>query len=104
MREAYSRAYDGIEVGYFSTDMLVQEIVLIENKDVQALSATHEVQLVNYLTATGIEVGLLLNFVAQSLQFKRKTRNYRSGQLAEEMSPSMKGNPVNPVNPVEKRW
>ena len=36
----------------------------------------HEVQLANYLTATGIEVGLLLNFGSASLEVKRKTRTY----------------------------
>ncbi len=50
---------------------------MVENKSVQVLVAGHEVQLVNYLTATGIEVGLLLNFGSASLEFKRKTRIYR---------------------------
>jgi GxxExxY protein len=69
--------YDGIKVGVFEADMLVQDLVLIENKAVQAIAVAHEVQLVNYLTATGIEVGLLLNFGAKQLEFKRKTRTYR---------------------------
>jgi len=41
--------------------MIVQGAILIENKAVQALAPAHEVQLVNYLTAAGIEIGLLLN-------------------------------------------
>lgn len=69
--------YDGVVVGNFVTDMLVQECVLIENKAVQALAAAHEVKLVNYLTATGIDIGLLLNFGAHKLEFKRKHRIYR---------------------------
>ncbi|HTP95119.1 MAG TPA: GxxExxY protein [Burkholderiales bacterium] len=69
--------YDGAAVGDFIADMVVEGVVLIENKAVQALSATHEVQLVNYLTATGIEIGLLLNFGAERLEFRRKTRTYR---------------------------
>ena len=72
--------YDGIVVGDFFADMLVQDIVTIENKAVQNLSLAHEVQLVNYLTATGIEIGLLLNFGTESLQFKRKSRLYRPKQ------------------------
>lgn len=68
--------YDGIVVGDFFADILVADSVLIENKAVQALTRIHEVQLVNYLTATGIEIGLLLNFGASSLQFKRKHRTY----------------------------
>jgi len=69
--------YDGIVVGDFVVDMLVSGAVLVENKAVQSLVQGHEVQLVNYLTATGIEIGLLLNFGASSLQIKRKHRTYR---------------------------
>jgi GxxExxY protein len=72
--------YDGVSVGEFCADMLVQSCVLIENKAVRAITLSHEVQLVNYLTATGIEVGLLLNFGVDRLQFKRKTRTYRPRQ------------------------
>jgi GxxExxY protein len=69
--------YDGVVVGDFSADMLVEEMVMIENKAVQAINAAHEVQLVNYLTATGVEIGLLINFGGQKLEFKRKHRTYR---------------------------
>ena len=69
--------YDGVVVGEFVIDVLVEGSVIIENKAVQALAPVHEVQLVNYLTATGIEIGLLLNFGAQRLEYKRKTRTYR---------------------------
>ncbi|MGH8241558.1 MAG: GxxExxY protein, partial [Steroidobacteraceae bacterium] len=69
--------YDGALVGDFFADMMIQNSVLIENKAVQALNKAHEVQLVNYLVATQIETGLLLNFGTQRLQFKRKSRVYR---------------------------
>jgi GxxExxY protein len=69
--------YDGALVGDFFADMMIQDSVLIENKAVQALNKAHEVQLVNYLVATQVETGLLLNFGAQRLQFKRKSRVYR---------------------------
>ena len=69
--------YDGIPVGEFYADMLVEDCVLIENKAMQTLVIGHEMQLINYLAATGIEVGLLLNFGAPSLQIKRKSRVYR---------------------------
>ncbi len=68
--------YDGVIVGLFVADMVVEECVLIENKAVQVLAAVHEVQVVNYLTATGIDIGLLLNFGASKLEFKRKHRIY----------------------------
>lgn len=69
--------YEVIVVGNFSADMCVEDVVLIENKAVQFLAIAHEVQLVNYLTATGIDVGLLLNFGAARLDFKRKHRSFQ---------------------------
>lgn len=72
--------YDGENVGDFSADMLVGDVVLVENKSAQALHPKNEAQLVNYLTATGIEIGLLLNFGAERLEFKRKHRTYRPRQ------------------------
>lgn len=68
--------YDQIVVGVFAADMLVEDVVIVENKAVQSLVTAHEVQLVNYLTATGVDVGLLLNFGGQKLEFKRKHRVY----------------------------
>lgn len=69
--------YDGVPVGYFLADLLVEKSVMLELKANQTLVPANEVQLVNYLTATGIEIGLLLNFGAERLEFKRKTRTYR---------------------------
>jgi GxxExxY protein len=66
--------YDGVLVGKFEIDMLVEEKVLIELKAILCLVSAHEVQLVNYLTATGIDIGLLLNFGAARLEFKRRVR------------------------------
>ena len=70
-------SYDAVVVGDFSVDMLVQNLILVENKAVQSLIPAHEVQLVNYLMATGIEVGLLLNFGSGRLEFRRKVRTYQ---------------------------
>ena len=72
--------YDGIVVGDFAADMLVEGTVMVENKAVTTLAIAHEVQLVNYLTATGLEIGLLLNFGVEKLEFKRKHRTYRPKQ------------------------
>jgi len=68
--------YKGHSVGDFVADLLVEKKVLVELKASQALHDRHGIQLVNYLTATGIDDGLLLNFGADSLQFKRKRRTY----------------------------
>ena len=75
--------YEGIVVGDFIVDILVETRVMVELKSNLTLSIAHEVQLVNYLTATGIEVGLLFNFGASSLEFKRKIRTYRPKQARD---------------------
>ena len=69
--------YDGTLVGDFYADIIVENRLIIELKAVNALHMAHEVQLVNYLTATGIDDGLLINFGSETLQFKRKFRIYR---------------------------
>lgn len=66
--------YEGIEVGSYFADVFIQGQRIVEIKAVEKLAVAHEVQLVNYLTATGIDVGLLLNFGGKSLQYKRKAR------------------------------
>lgn len=69
--------YDTAVVGNFIADMLIAGTVIVEIKAIRVLAQIHELQLVNYLTATGIEIGLLLNFAAASLQVRRKHRTYR---------------------------
>ena len=58
-------------MGHYYADVVVDEKVIIEIKAVESLTAAHECQLVNYLKATEIEVGLLLNF-GKKAEFKRK--------------------------------
>jgi len=77
--------YDGHVVGDFIADMIIDGRLVIETKSVEALAPAHSVQLVNYLTATKIDDGLLLNFGARSLQFKSKVRDY--DKSPREMSP-----------------
>ena len=69
--------YDGIVVGEYRTDIIVEGRLILELKATQDLSIANEVQLVNYLTSTGINDGLLINFGSDKLQFKRKYRIYR---------------------------
>ena len=66
--------YDGQIVGAFTADLLVSDSVIVELKASQSLAKAYEVQLVNYLTATGFDEGLLLNFGAERLEFKKKFR------------------------------
>ncbi len=75
-QEPINVSYDGQVVGEYFADLWVDERVVIELKAAQSLVKQHEVQLVNYLTATGIDCGLLLNF-GPSVQVKRKFREYK---------------------------
>jgi len=70
--------YDGQIVGAFTADLFVSDSVIVELKASQSLAKAYEVQLVNYLTATGFDEGLLLNFGAERLEFKKKFRLPRS--------------------------
>ena len=75
--------YEGIPVGDFVADMVVEDRIILELKATQSLVQAHEVQVVNYLTATGLEIGLLLNFGSDRLEFKRKTRTYRPRSIQD---------------------
>jgi GxxExxY protein len=68
--------YDGQRVGHFTPDLWIRDELIIEVKSVQTLSKAHEVQLVNYLAATRIDNGLLINF-APSVEIKRKFREFK---------------------------
>ena len=63
--------YKGQVIGSYFADLLVDGSVICEIKAIRALASEHEAQLLHYLKATGIKVGLLLNFGSRSLQVKR---------------------------------
>ncbi len=63
--------YEEQQVGEYYADLIVEECVIVELKAAEALCEEHEFQLINYLKATEIEVGLLLNF-GKKPQLKRK--------------------------------
>ena len=67
--------YDGEVVGDFIADILVNDTVILELKSVRKLVEAHEVQLVNYLVATGKPVGLLINFGETKVAVKRKVKD-----------------------------
>ena len=75
--------YDDVLVGEFEADFLVLNELIVELKAIQALAPVNEVQTVNYLTATKIDVGLLLNFGAERLEFKKKFRQARPKPLQD---------------------
>jgi len=66
--------FRGQVVGDFYADLLVERCVLVELKAVKALVPEHQAQVINYLKATGIEVGLLVNFGTPKIEFKRLHR------------------------------
>jgi GxxExxY protein len=63
--------YDNLKVGFYIADIIVNNCVIVEIKAAETLCEEHEAQLTNYLKATDIEVGLLLNF-GKKIEFKRK--------------------------------
>ena len=67
--------FRGQSVGDFFADLLVENKVIVELKAVKAITPEHQAQAINYLNATGIEVGLLINFGNQKLEYKRFTRS-----------------------------
>ena len=71
--------YDEIIIGDYFADIIVEDVVIIELKAIETIAPEHEVQLVNYLKATNIEVGLLLNFGPKP-QYKRRilTEEYKN--------------------------
>ena len=70
--------FRGKNVGIFYADLLVENKVLIELKAVKAILPEHQAQIINYLNATGIQVGLLINFGNPKLEFKRFTRSKKN--------------------------
>jgi GxxExxY protein len=72
-------AYKGLEVGHYIADMVVEDVIIIELKALsKGLAQEHYAQLINYLVATGMQVGLLLNFGRPSLEYKRFARTKKS--------------------------
>ena len=74
--------YDGEIVGEFVADIVVEDTIILELKSVRRLVKAHEMQLVNYLVATGKPVGLLLNFGEIKVEVKRKLRDLNQGYTA----------------------
>jgi len=63
--------FRGYDVGIFYADIMVENCLIIELKAVKALVPEHNAQVLNYLKATGIEAGLLVNFGTSKLEYRR---------------------------------
>lgn len=68
--------YEGQQVGIYFPDLWIERQLIVEIKAAVGLAPEHEMQLVHYLAATGIDHGLLINF-GPKVQVKRKFREYR---------------------------
>ena len=72
--------YGGYQVGVYFPDLWIEEQLIIEIKAAVTLAPEHEMKLIHYLTATGIDNGLLINF-GDTVQIKRKFREYKPKRL-----------------------
>jgi len=70
-QQAIAVRYEGVVVGEYLADLLVEESVVVEIKAVKTLDEVHLAQCLNYLKATGLHLALLLNFGAPKLEIKR---------------------------------
>lgn len=68
--------YDGLIVGEFVADLLVEDCVLVELKAAKAIDDSHTAQCINYLAATGLHVCLLINFGKPRVDIKRIVRDF----------------------------
>ncbi len=67
-------SYKGRSIGVYEADLVVAGKVLVELKAVEALTAAHRTQTLNYLKASGLTVGLLINVGTPRLEYKRVLR------------------------------
>ncbi len=74
--------YAGIMVGEYYADIVVNDVVILELKAIQRLLSEHEAQLLNYLKATPIEVGLLLNFGPRAQHGRKVYDNELKGSMS----------------------
>jgi GxxExxY protein len=76
--------YKGTPVGRYQPDFLVESKLVVEIKALNELTKQHQAQVLNYLKATGLEVGLLINFGAPRVQVKRLDKFGRPPSSAGE--------------------
>jgi GxxExxY protein len=76
--------HEGRVIGYYVADLRVEDRIIVELKAFQSLTKEHELQVVNYLTATNVDTGLLINF-GPSVQVKRKYRKYKFPQSGKSI-------------------
>jgi len=83
--------YKGFEIGTRRVDFFVEEKIMVEIKAIINLEDVHLAQAMNYLEAYNMEIGLLLNFGAKSLQFKRVHNNKLLTKSSHQENPENQG-------------
>jgi len=73
--------YRGQVIGSFIADLIVERVLVVELKALKQLSSEHEAQVMNYLKASGLGVGLLLNFGAPKLEIRRIVWRHDDAQI-----------------------
>jgi GxxExxY protein len=73
-QKAIKVKYDNVIVGDFIADIIAEHEIVLELKSIRQLSKIHEMQLVNYLVSTGMDIGLLINFGEERVEVKRKLK------------------------------
>ena len=76
-QKAITVYYENEIVGEFVSDIIVNDTIILELKSVRRIIKAHEVQVVNYLVATGKPVGLILNFGERKVEVKRKIKDLK---------------------------
>jgi GxxExxY protein len=87
-------SYRDTLVGQYFADIIVENMVIVELKSVDCLLTEHQAQLINYLTATGFEVGLLINFGRPRLEFKRCYRRSKPAESTTEVTDAESSPPL----------
>ena len=88
-KKAIAVHYGANVIGNFEADLVVEKKVILELKAKESLHAAHEAQLLNYLRATDVELGLLFNF-GKRAEFKRKYfSNEKKRRLVAEVDPGI---------------
>ena len=86
--------FRGVSIGHFRTDLVVGKCVIVELKSARTLDGSHEAQLLNYLKATELELGLLLNFGPRP-HFRR--------MILDNNRKSLRQKPLEPASPQETK-
>lgn len=85
-QKAITVYYENHVVGEFVADIIVDDAIILELKAVKQIAKAHEIQLVNYLVATGKPVGLLINFGETKVEIKRKVKGFDRIEKSKEKS------------------